>query len=279
MPTWTRERIIRELLLLEAEGRKLSSSRENGVDSRLYQAATRIFGSWRNALVAAGISPERVSFECRWPREKILARIVALSRQRQTMGPSELPRKHHALLKAAERRFGTWTKAVAAAGVKLTVQRRSTRWSRDTIMQAILTRALEGAPLAHRTVRPKSLREAGVRLFGSWQAALAAAGVDRRPGSEDRGIRGDRNAEGRFSRRPTVQLRTGQVWTDESVIDAILLRLRGGKAMNSNAVHDEDRPLYRAAERRFGNWGNALSAAGLNPIEFRKGGGNRKAQD
>lgn len=75
-----------------------------------------------------------------------------------------------------------------------------------------------------------------------------------------------------------VLRRTGQVWSDQGVLQAIRARLREHQAMNSTAVYDEDRALYRAATRRHGNWSNALLAAGLNPDEFRKPGGRPRVR-
>jgi len=67
-------------------------------------------------------------------------------------------------------------------------------------------------------------------------------------------------------------LRPGQIWTPQSVLDAILARLREHKPLNANAVYADHRSLYRAGEKRFGNWRKALISAGLNPDEYQKGG-------
>ena len=59
MAKWTRERIIRDILRREAAGLPLNLGGKQAVESALYQAGSRVFGSWRNAVMAAGISPER----------------------------------------------------------------------------------------------------------------------------------------------------------------------------------------------------------------------------
>ena len=273
MGTWTRERIIRELLICESTGQKLTSSRQHGVDSRLYQAGIRLFGSWRHALLAAGISPARAKLRARWPPEKILERIVALSQRGRPLGPAELRRRHGGMVQAAQRQYGTWAKAVAAAGVELVLLRRVSLWTRDGVIQAILARALQSAPLGSRSVRPRSLAQAGTRLFGSWRAALAAAGV--RPSSQAaRAGAAGPGASGSTSTAfmsPTERQVRG--WTPQSVVDAILARLREHKPLNAKAVYTDERSLHRAATKRFGNWRKALIAAGLNPDQFQKGGG------
>lgn len=264
MEKWTRERVIREILARESTGQKLSNSRRNGVDSKLYQAGSRVFGSWRNALLAAGISPAWVRLTDRWPPEKIVATIRSLAQK------GRLNQRHDNLLKAAQRRFGSWTKAVAAAGIDPTRIRRSPRWTREEIIEGILARALDNAPLASKKVRPRSLSDAGAKIFGSWRAALAAAGVKPAPIIAHPASSGDR--------MPDVDavangVALSQTWTDEGVIDAILARLREHKPINANAVRREHRSLYSGVERRFGNWSKALAAAGLNPEEFQKGRG------
>jgi len=62
--------------------------------------------------------------------------------------------------------------------------------------------------------------------------------------------------------------RPGERWTTALVLASIRARLDCGKRLNAAAVHDEDKALYRAATRRFGNWTNTLIAAGLSPDDF-----------
>lgn len=270
MARWTRERVIREILSREAAGQKLTVSIRGGVEPKLYQAGARFFGSWRNALNAAGISLEQASLRARWPRERILARIVELSKHEPPLIPSHLRDKHGGLVRAAEVQFGTWPKAVAAAGVGRMKLRRGSRWSRDGVIQAILARALNNQPLGSRTVRPRSLAEAGARLFGSWRAALAAAGVPPRIAAQS-GLPAVAASERSAAETSTPPLRPGQIWTLERVIEAMLARVDDHKAMNAVAVEAEDRSLHRAAVKRFGNWRKALIGAGLNPDAFEKG--------
>ena len=57
MAKCTRERIIREILRREASGLPLDLGGADPVRSSLYQAASRVFGSWGNAVKEAGIAP------------------------------------------------------------------------------------------------------------------------------------------------------------------------------------------------------------------------------
>ncbi len=178
MAKWSRERIIREILRRENSGRSLDLGGADRVPSSLYQAASRVFGSWRNAVVAAGISPEKARVHDPWPSSRVLAGIKSLARRKRPVRPTELTRRYHLLLAAARRHFGSWPKAVVAAGVDPEKLKRVAPWTKERIIEAILTRELRGNPLKSHAVRPKSLMEAGARVFGSWASALAAAGID-----------------------------------------------------------------------------------------------------
>lgn len=265
MEKWTRERIIREILARESAGEALIANHRQGVGSRLYQAGTRMFGSWRNALLAAGISPVQAQLTERWPPEKVLATIIALSRKEPPLTPTQLQRRHGYLIRAAHRHFGSWAKAVVAAGVDPGKLRRVPRWTRDGIIKAILERALDNVPLGSRSVRPRSLADFGVRAFGSWRAALLAAGVNPALGVTDSALCG--SGSDKIDDEPASQARR---WTPEGVIDAILERLRERMPLNAVAVRRDNPSLYSGGRRRFGNWRKALIAAGLNSDDIRK---------
>ncbi|MGD0094586.1 MAG: hypothetical protein ABSE73_32145 [Planctomycetota bacterium] len=174
---WTRERIIRNILELETKGLSLTVG-EQGIGNALYQVGTRIFGSWRNALQAAGVPPERGNCGERWPPAKILMIIRNLSRRHRPLTKTQLERRYGSMLSAARRLFGSWSKAVLAAGVDPARLQRVVPWTRERVIEAILTRALRNEPLAAQVTHPRSLVEAGRRFFGSWAAAVEAAGLD-----------------------------------------------------------------------------------------------------
>ena len=178
MPRWTREQIVREIVQRELADLPLSQSGSQCVDVAFRSAAIRMFGSWRKALIAAGIDPDRTQARVRWPPEKILMTIRSLARRAQPLPRAELLERHGYLVEAARRRFGSWGKAVLAAGVNPVKLRRVPAWTKDRVLEAILIRALRNEPLGSRTVRPRTLADAGARFFGTWRAALSAAGLD-----------------------------------------------------------------------------------------------------
>lgn len=280
MAKWTRELIISEILKREAAGLAVTAGGKNGVGCGLYQAARRIFGSWQNAIAATGISRRRAASPNRWTPGKILLTIRSLGRRHRPLSSNEIRDRHTSLVAAARRVFGSWSKAVVAAGVDPAKLRRVNPWTRDRIIEEILTRAINNKALGASTVTPRSISEAGRRIFGSWKAALAAAGIDPARHAFKPTVPGDMPAfiaSGATSTQPSdlndiniiprFERPPGQSWTAEGVIAGIHLRLRNGRPINAKSVYRDDRPLYRAATRRHGNWRNAMIAAGLNPAE------------
>ena len=117
-------------------------------------------------------------------------------------------------------------------------------WQPEMIIEHILSRHGRECLNSHyyATTYP-DVHAAADRLFGSWKAAIEAAGLD-------------------YSK-----IRRYRSWSREKVIVKINKAHAQGRMINSNAVQKNDKSLYMAAIKRFGNWENAVKAAG---IDYRK---------
>ncbi len=262
---WTREEIIRRILDLDAKGYPLTVG-EPGVSQALYQAGSRIFGSWRNALQAAGLSPDRGSRAERWPPAKILLVIRNLSQRRRPLRKKELEERFGSLVPAARRIFGSWSRAILASGVDPAKLRRVAPWTRERVLEMLLTRALRNQPVSARLIEPRAIVEAGRRFFGSWSATLAAldpAVVTVRPSPTQASASAPSVAGTRRAPLPRLS------WTPEKVVAAIRARHLQQKPLNAVALQREEMPLYSAARRHFNSWRGALLAAGLCPDKQR----------
>lgn len=267
---WTRENIIRQLVERQAQGLALTVGGQ-GVDKSLYASARRIFGSWRNAIQAAGIAPQQVLTWERWSPARILVMIRHLAKRERPLTTEQMERRYHNLVSAARRHFGSWAKAILAAGVEPTKLQRVVPWSPERVIEAILTRALRNEPLVARLVEPRSLAEAGQRFFGGWSAAVGAAGLDPAQTvlAPRRGKRG-RPPKARAV-RPKPARKPQERWTKERIIAALHSRLREQKPMHSTAIARDDQRLYDAMRRHLRNWSEAMRAAGLDPALYRRG--------
>lgn len=288
---WTRKVIIQEILRREAEGLTLSVGRRDGVGQALYQAANRFFGSWREALRASGVSPHRALPSEKWPPQMILNTIRHLAKRKRPLNMAKLGKKFPGLVSAARRLFGSWPKAILAAGVDPKALRCISPWSRERIIEGILVRAIRNEPIGSRTTEPRSLVDAAQREFGSWAAAKRAAGLipnsnesdcpnnpqPRKPQHLGKRVlyppSGHEHQERRRLHRP------GEPWTPELVLRIVHLRLERGQPLNAATIRSEDNALHQAAERQFGNWTKTLVAAGLNPEDHRQKGRHATSPD
>src|SRR4051794_13327318 len=99
MAKWSRQRIITEILRRDAEGLPLASSAAiGGVHYTLYSAASRIFGSWQNAVVAAGLPPSRSRVTGEWTPGRVRRAIRALARSRRQIDHDEFVKRYGTMI-------------------------------------------------------------------------------------------------------------------------------------------------------------------------------------
>jgi hypothetical protein len=164
-----------------------------------------------------------------------------------------MARDHQDLLAAANYHFGRWSAAVNAAGLDYAGEvRRIPRWTPEKIIEAIKEAHRRGDDLSWTNVtkdrRYSALAYAAIRdnRFGSWDAALEAAGL------------------------AASQVRRYEAWSEERILRLIKERARQGKPLNSKAMQDDDSKLFNAALNYFGGWDKALEAAGIRPEDVYK---------
>jgi hypothetical protein len=262
----------------QREGRPLTSVRQT--DKPLYAAAARLFGTWLNAVLAAGLPMKQLR---RWTKEDVLAAIHEARARGLTT--AEISTQNPSLCGAAKRHFGGWRGAMVAAGVPVEMPR---RWNRATVIAAIQAHSRSGFALSQVWRRDKPLFRAATRWFGNWEHALSAAGLPgkiRRRWSQTRVIQELRawypqpqpnlrrvdpalaNAASRlFGDLATAWEAAGlkpspHRWPPQRVIAAIQDGYVRGLPIALAGFGNV--PLAGAAKRRFGSWADAVAAAGL----------------
>jgi len=184
----------------------------------------------------------------RWTPERIAEVILEAHSAGLGLASSDVVRREPALMRAAVRHCGSWDRALRLAGLNPVECRKRRAWSEAEVLGELRQMAQSGHSLtwtkAHRR-RPDLVAAAcSDRRFGSWRAALEAAGL------------GD------------VGRRMIRRWDALAVREGILQRRRSGQALNAGALETSDAALLSAARRIYGSWNTALEAAGLDPEAY-----------
>ena len=187
---WTKDKLVAEIKRLHRDGEDLSPTAIQKTNSALFSSARSRshFGSWRAAIEAAGLDYDDLKrVKQRWNREEILARIRELHAQGHDLIDPKFKSKNRSLYLAAcaHRYFGSWRRAVSAAGLDHETMRETRVWTRTRILRTIQELAQEGKSLGWAYIEehePGIYRAARRKEnFGSWASALQAAGVEHTP--------------------------------------------------------------------------------------------------
>jgi len=203
--------------------------------SDLRQRAPKLWCQVVNHMGSAAELFRKLGFrtrECRtWSRESVLAELKKWNSARHPPG--------NALSVAAIRQFGSWKKALKAAGIHYDIVR-TTR--KQAISRAHKWAKRHGA-LSYgklKATNPK-LRHLLHNKFGGIEAAAKALGLPYQPAHTK--------------------------WSRQRVIDQIKQRLRQGKRVRAMVVWREQPTLYKWGIRLFKSWDRVLRACGLDPLE------------
>ena len=180
---WTKKLIIDELHGLHARGADLSYARAEDEHLHILRAATWHFGSWRLALEAAGLDADALARYQKWSRERIVERIRELHAQGHDLSWRAVSTRLDPALAAAALRpngFRSWREAIAASGLDIDEIARYGHWSPERIVAELRARHHSSRALSSKAaqIENPSLFCAARRRFGSWDAALEAAGLD-----------------------------------------------------------------------------------------------------
>lgn len=234
---WTPDLIIECIRERQAADLPLNASAVIADDERLYGAARRHYGGWSRALQMAGIDPASVAPprvqlpRGTWTRDLIVTEIKRYAEEGQDLAAHRMQQADSRLVAAAAHHFGSWRTAIGAAGYDYEKICLTRQWPPEHIVERLQGLDQDGADLSRRTAEAwdPSFVTAATGVFGSWQSALEAAGVEEQ--------------------RRTVN------WARDAILDALqdpVMRAEGGQT-----------GLRKAAIREFGSWPEALREAGV----------------
>lgn len=172
----------------------------------------------------------------RWTKARLVSEAKMLLPDGRPPGSPDVILRLHSLRKAAERSFGSWRRFLRAAGFDADRLRRQRRWSKAAVLRAV--RSL-GENRLHRKMATKEdsgLVHAAASRFGSWDAALRAAG------------------------RNTERVRKIRHWDPDLVLREIR---RWAPGRRRGEVLRKNPALVAIASFYFRDWSTALSFAGI----------------
>ncbi|HEV2293025.1 MAG TPA: hypothetical protein VGR35_04165 [Tepidisphaeraceae bacterium] len=188
-----------------------------------------------------------------WDKPRILSELKRLARSRADLSYNALARKRQSLLSAAAYHFGSYRKAVERAGIDYAEITRRPRWTKPRII-ALIKKAKRAGLDLHWSAVTKRRDELGraafaslqPRLFGRWDRALHAAGLD------------------------ADEVSIYRTWDRNTVVFELRARAADRLPLNSGALQQEDSGLHAAAVRHFGSYDRALRAARVDPEQVRR---------
>lgn len=200
----------------------------------LYTQGVWLFGDWDNALRSAGFDPEKMRMHIAWNEEKIIGAIRATHGKHLPLYARYMLLNYKKVFSAALYQYGSWAKALVAAGVTEKPRAENRHGGRVKLLNDL------GDALEERSKNevPQALKDEAAHYFGSLENAIVALRkeANRRPG-----------------------------WTRRKII-AVLSQMHRSKKNLAHALVRRDQPaLLSAARYYFGSWGKALFAAGIDP--------------
>jgi len=147
---WTKDAVTAVIQAEAAAGHELSYSRVEKRVPSLLRAAQRAFGSWADAVEAAGFDYSAIRRYRQWNKEKVIKRILELRESSEDLSWRNVSTKLDPPLAAAALhagRFTCWNEALIAAGLNPEDIMRYHKWSLEQVRIRLRELALAGEPL------------------------------------------------------------------------------------------------------------------------------------
>lgn len=184
---WSRKAIVAEIKRRQKRGLALNAREVCKDDYALYKAAKRYFGrgGWDKALRKIGLSSYSLYANRIWTKPKVVAAIQGLYTEGSPLYAYYLQRNGHAsLVTGGVKVFGSWHKAIEAAGYKYEDIRavRQGYWTHATVIKEIKRLEKLGVRLSSKATQKTrgDLFGSAIIHFGSWSQAVEAAGINYR---------------------------------------------------------------------------------------------------
>lgn len=319
---WSEQQIIKAILALYSENIRLSSGKirldrsektrnilfksvgKNNSGKSFYITCIRYFGSWKNALLTAGLDPDSIKSkpggEVFWTKDRISTVIDELHSSNIDLSAAHFQKDKSSevrdilqkasfgscnsgsgLISAATREFGSWNKALSYSGLR--PERISRRpWTKATIIESIKALNLSDIPLTYSNLISPARRSEVSKIIQN------SRGVSKSGASLLGAAKlhfGNWNAaliEAGINPRTIV----GERWNKEHIVTCIRELNKYQHPLNAISIRDNryliestikstrgvprtGSSLLWASYKYFGSWDQALKSAGFDPYKIR----------
>jgi hypothetical protein len=235
---WTPQKLVAELRRIHRAGKSLSCKE---VPVRLYHAGRRLYGTWEQALAAAGLDYEEATGHLRWDRAKAVAEIRELAARGVPLYASYVQQHFPSLLTAAIKRFtSSWAKALRAAGLDPEEHKMPRgNWTRQQAEDWVQGRMAKGGSVLARDA-PSDLQQfVREHLRTTWTDFIESFGISY-PGVKKR-----------------------RDWTRAKLLAEIRRWEADGNSLTYKRVQESYQALIHQARKYFGSWDKACAKAGV----------------
>lgn len=179
-----RKKVIRAIRAARRDGKPLNYRAMRAHDLKLVSLACHHFGSWKSAIESAGLDYKQIARKPLWTKDRVIRLLKQAKRRGRDLNWTKVIARNDPLARAAyaaisKRLFGSWPRALSAAGIDPDMEILHVKWDRESIVWDIRQLDADGSDLGSREIQltEPALHAAAVRHFGSWRAAVNAAGA------------------------------------------------------------------------------------------------------
>lgn len=179
-----RKQVIRRILEMESRGQVLGEDSVSKANKTLFDEACELFGSWAIALEYAGVRIKRNRSQSVVP-EIVIKRIRGRVGRLNSVKAGHVRKSDYSLYRSGIVAFGSWHKALEAAGVdrkRLYFGATNPKLTNDQIFELLRQRASDGKSMRFLDFACENLAVARAieSRFKNWTSALVLAGLRKK---------------------------------------------------------------------------------------------------
>jgi hypothetical protein len=240
--TFSRKAVLQTILSWYQSDQPLNQAFVEKNHGGVMTAARRYFHSWANAVSKCGISYKGIRLRKDWTIRDIIAGINSRHKAGNSLNPGIMMTEDRKLMRAGERKFGSWQGALQKAGLKSELVYQYQPRTKDNIISEIQRRIDQAKGVNRATLLDEdpALYQAIIAHFGKWSIAIRRSGFD--PNS----------------------LRRRHRWIDGEVLELFRREIISGQPIDTPHFKKRNRLLFTAVQHRLGGIRKACKLLGID---------------